>query len=347
MYPDKSRLVYLDALRGIAASTVVFSHYAERTPVHRYWIFDFFTPGQFGVVVFFLLSGFVIPFSLKQRAGGIRDFIISRFFRLYPAYWLSIFLAVILAYFFTESPISGDMALANLTMLQKLLGYPDALGVYWTLLVELAFYFVCTIFAVAGVLFEIKFRFYISILFLFVSVFASIIRYLTAIPVPVGIVVSLSLMFFGSVWRDATLNKNRQARQYSVVWGLLFVVFFPVISFLVYDIDRGLGESAYSYIGSFFTGIIFFLLFTAKVKLKSKVPVSLGLISYSIYLTHPIILGLTNKAVDLSSSFNLLAFTGYISGTIVLAALSYFLIEKPGIALGRKVKKKLSSGTEA
>ncbi|MBX6766364.1 MAG: acyltransferase, partial [Actinomadura rubrobrunea] len=42
-----------------------------------------FDPGHYGVLVFFLVSGYIVPASL-ERHGSVRAFWISRFFRLYP-----------------------------------------------------------------------------------------------------------------------------------------------------------------------------------------------------------------------------------------------------------------------
>jgi hypothetical protein len=80
----------------------------------------------------------VIPFSLKNK--GFRDFWISRFFRLYPAYWLSILLVVLVG-----GSIPAVLTLViNVTMLQKFVGFPDMIGVYWTLQIELIFYMLCS-----------------------------------------------------------------------------------------------------------------------------------------------------------------------------------------------------------
>ncbi|USS96742.1 hypothetical protein M5J15_03985 [Serratia symbiotica] len=39
----------------------------ERTPLHQTWFFSNLNLGQFGVVLFFILSGMVIPYSLKSE----------------------------------------------------------------------------------------------------------------------------------------------------------------------------------------------------------------------------------------------------------------------------------------
>ena len=81
---NASRLAWLDALRGIAALCVVYAHFGTRVlpQVHRavYHVFD---PGLYGVLVFFLVSGYIVPASLERR-GSVRNFWLSRLFRLVP-----------------------------------------------------------------------------------------------------------------------------------------------------------------------------------------------------------------------------------------------------------------------
>lgn len=134
----------LDGLRGIAAALVVLSHftglYNSHYPNDPQPIVDIWW-GQLGVQLFFLISGFVILMS-AQAAKRPSDFVISRFSRLYPAYWLSLAIAVTLAITFSvpNIPLEPDVIAANLTMVQRWFLIPNVLTVYWTLAVEMQFY---------------------------------------------------------------------------------------------------------------------------------------------------------------------------------------------------------------
>ena len=84
--PKHSRLAWLDALRGFAALCVVFDHGSTLMlrPV-RDFLYRWLDLGEYGVFVFFLVSGYIIPASL-ERKGSVRGFWTSRLFRLYPLY---------------------------------------------------------------------------------------------------------------------------------------------------------------------------------------------------------------------------------------------------------------------
>lgn len=149
MSAPSRRLTQLDALRGLAALAVVLFHYthhffvlypSEQRPV-------FALPnGHFGVNLFFIISGFVIFMTLENTRRAA-DFIVSRFSRLYPAYWVAIALTFAITHWLglPGKLVELPTALANLLMFHSLFGVPNVDGVYWTLEVELLFY--CMMFA--------------------------------------------------------------------------------------------------------------------------------------------------------------------------------------------------------
>src|SRR6185437_9271256 len=87
---QKQRFLELDAMRGIAALMVTFAHFHVGSSVVE--TLGYY--GQFGVQLFFILSGFVI-FQTLLFCKGPLDFIYLRFSRLYPAYWASILITVL------------------------------------------------------------------------------------------------------------------------------------------------------------------------------------------------------------------------------------------------------------
>ncbi|WKK26519.1 acyltransferase [Streptomyces olivoreticuli] len=152
------RLYVLDGLRIIAALMVVLFHYValrggwgrdtrEIFPhlslITRY--------GWTGVEIFFLISGFVICMSTWGRTLG--DFVVSRASRIYPAYWVAVFLtaSVVTLWPQVRQVQNWDAVLTNLTMLQTGVGVWDVDGVYWTLFIELKFYVLFAVVVATGV----------------------------------------------------------------------------------------------------------------------------------------------------------------------------------------------------
>jgi len=99
IFPDM-KLSKLESLRGLAAIYVVLSHLSSNClHLQHSWIGQPFRFAQEGVLVFFLLSGFVIYYSWHEHAGtkDFGHFLYKRFRRIYPIYILSLLLAYAVA----------------------------------------------------------------------------------------------------------------------------------------------------------------------------------------------------------------------------------------------------------
>ncbi len=141
---SKARLAELDALRGIAALAVVLFHYTVKAPeiLPRVATVDHgFVLGNYGVQLFFAISGFVI-FMTLERTKSSADFAFARFTRLFPAYWAAILVTTVAVHLLGASELAqpGNIIATNFTMLQGFIYVPAVDGVYWSLTVELAFY---------------------------------------------------------------------------------------------------------------------------------------------------------------------------------------------------------------
>lgn len=109
------RLAFVDSLRALAAVAVVFHHIGDELfdQVVTRLGFDF---GRYGVLLFFIISGYVVPHSLLARATKpLISFVLSRGFRLYPAYWFSL----VVVFLFGYAPATSLQLIANVTMAQR------------------------------------------------------------------------------------------------------------------------------------------------------------------------------------------------------------------------------------
>ena len=138
----------LDTVRGIAILGVVVYHSLYEgidlsvfTPVQRLFL-NCMAPGQFGVALFFVLSGFLITGLLldsRSRLDYYRRFYIRRALRILPAYYLILVLLAI------AHLASGKFLLVSFlycSNIAPLLGIPMFYPVLWSLSVEEHFYLV-------------------------------------------------------------------------------------------------------------------------------------------------------------------------------------------------------------
>ncbi|TDV63481.1 acyltransferase [Pseudomonas sp. LP_7_YM] len=340
------RLAYLDALRGIAALMVVFTHlYAPL--IGHVWVFDYLIdPGKLGVLWFFMISGVVIPYSLKPGPEGARRFLISRLMRLYPAYWVSLLIFVIMLKL-TGAPLpSLAQIVANLTMVQAALGFDDVIGLYWTLFIELVFYGLCLALFLGGKLYDQTVRARCSLGCLLLALAMGVVRAVSERKLPVALPLALSLMFFGSIWRQWLLAEHSKELTRNLSTLLIaFVLILPPTLIMAYSKDMGTGETWGRYCFTYTLAIGSFLLLTRSLRLNHPVLVWLGAVSYSLYLLHPSMLMLAehvlgacvpegNGAAPLSVA--LLA----TLLTLGAADLCFRCIESPFIQLGKRLNNR-------
>ncbi|MFI5793426.1 acyltransferase family protein [Streptomyces sp. NPDC051677] len=151
-----ARFGWLDVVRGIAALTVALHHLSGELFVgFGASVREWFDPGIFGVMAFFLVSGYIVPASLERR-GDVRGFWIGRLLRLYPlCVVVFVAAAMLVPQRFSAVDVSVHehpllAAVANATMLQDLLGLRSGLPVMWTLTYEMVFYYLVTLLFMTG-----------------------------------------------------------------------------------------------------------------------------------------------------------------------------------------------------
>ena len=332
--PDKAthRLEFLDALRGLAAFAVILQHAGQNLSAgYSAFAFSIFDLGNFGVMVFFLCSGFIIPISL-ERQGSLRSFWIRRFFRLFPLYWFCIALDLCLGYLsgwsrypasFFAHPVS--FILANLTMLQNSFGFSDILGPAWTLPFELIFYFIVSIQFRMGL---IKYTVLMAVSILLSAVLVEGVVPLTlGVRLPNGILSFYGTMFVGAVCYRYSTGEIRLATLQRV---LALALITEVVTLLG---DIQLGPVWFHWITArLLAYAVFIAALTFRKQFSARWLCGLGVISYSLYLVHPYPMALI---AELQSPWLTLCL--WLGGIILLASLTYRLVERPAIALGRRL----------
>jgi peptidoglycan/LPS O-acetylase OafA/YrhL len=146
------RYYEIDLLRFLAALSVVLFYFTYRgfhannlSPVEYLALGEVFKYGYLGVQLFFMISGYVVLMSAQGKT--LAQLFASRGMRLYPAYWVACtltFLVVRLIGPTVPSPMMNTSVRVyaySMTMFQHFFGVPDLDHVYWTLSIELVFYF--------------------------------------------------------------------------------------------------------------------------------------------------------------------------------------------------------------
>lgn len=353
-----ARFREIDTLRAIAALLVVWLHVAQTygrlaPSLRSSWMYEtlrWLDVGRVGVVVFFLISGFVVPSSIRAaRAGEARRFLVKRAFRLFPAYWLSIPLAAWACWWLWGRDFGTVDLLVNFTLLQDWLGFKAAEGVYWTLLVEWVFYAMCVALLLSGRLHDDRLLFALAALGALLFGFAMFLRWTGHALVPTTLAfwfLNLSVMLCGALYRRwVDVGAPRAGRLGLAVASLFAFHLLALPAAATWAIGpRHNAALAYA------VGFAVFLLGARWCPVRSRLTDWLGTISYSIYLFHPIVFMAAFHGIWMlprASPWRQLPLGVYVGAmllaTLVVADLVYRLVEAPCIRWGRRVAGEVAS----
>lgn len=347
------RLAFIDTLRGIAVLAVLLQHALEQIVLsHAAGGYDrifhnvlgeYFNFGRFGVVLFFFVSGFVIPNSFPNSSSPIRDFAISRFFRLYPAYWVSIVVVLLIAPAFEGKTFPLSQILANVTMLQMFMGIANLNIGYWTLAVELIFYVGCIALFAIGFLKApwtavcIVVAASLTAIMAFPFVKAHLFWGLAEL------MLDLTAMFLGKVVRDAAIGERLQWRHVAIC-TLLYALYAAVCAYRRYGVDyQDNFFCAYGMGAAYIGGAIVFLAFVALGERGASGVLSfVGRVSYSVYLLGPYVLVVIVQYFGTGQSpgqWSLFVIgVGLVS--ILVSWLNYLAVEKPMVTFGHRFRSR-------
>ncbi|MFC6085212.1 acyltransferase family protein [Sphaerisporangium aureirubrum] len=399
------RQAWLDALRGIAALIVVFEHSLDALlPEVRNAVSPWFNFGQYGVLVFFLVSGYVIPVSLERR-GDVRGFWINRFFRLYPLWGVVAVLGVVFALAEVYSRLPPDAqaeplstTLAHVTMLQDLLQVNSVVNVFWTLSYEMVFYLLVTAMFVFGVhrastgtsvtlagcavaagalvpagllsrtlgtpVVAVAAVALVAGLAAVVSGDETLRRRGAVVIAALGLVLVVlnsrigawqSLAILATMFAGTALYRmERSGTRGAARWVIALVPLLSVAAAVWHGPGWGMTEAArQEFVWGWSTAVVAaWLTFAAGLALRHRAVAPalawLGLVSYSVYLLHPLVVQvirrLTSDATGLSLPMRLGWEALLFAAVIGAAALGHRYVEIPGQRVGRRLAR-ASGGT--
>ncbi|MBK5145415.1 acyltransferase [Budviciaceae bacterium BWR-B9] len=358
MNPTKNiKLESIQALRGVAVLLVIAFHfrvYLNGVYTQKDLGDILFSMGEIGVDIFFVISGFIITYSTmdKEKSSPI-EFAIKRFFRLYPVFFivLSVMIYFDFSNIYTTSQIIKSYLLIpnDYNFTGPWYGYNIIIPA-WTLTYEIWFYMIFCI----SLCISHKYRTIISSLLL------------------VGIC-SLSQFYFRGFIQIEPIIKD--AFSYSVLSNFVFIsnpivydfIYGMIIAEIFTKAKDGFVKNVFSV--SFISSVmlvsiaiiisgynsgpgaekwgLYSFMLVCSIALMSRVIeiyngrflIFIGEISYSLYINHMVIYGISYiyfKKFDISiSGFSM--FFILILLTICVSIITYLLIEKPSVMVGRKL----------
>jgi len=291
--------------------------------------------GWLGVEIFFVISGFVIPYSLYKANYELRSFkkfLLKRIVRIDPPYLASIALTLIVAFASSKAPgyrgepfsVSPLAVLLHLGYINAFFGYPWLNVVYWTLAIEFQYYLSI------GLIFPLiasKNRYTRYLTFAALGILAISIRSESFLPC------WLFLFLLGIVTFNYVVGLIGK-REYLLTVLLFSTAQFAINSWMVAAV-----------------GVATALLI-AFTRIRARSLAFLGAISYSLYLLHVPIGGrLVNVLSRYSHSIgiNIVIFTVTLLACIVVAYTFYRLVEMPSQKFSSRItyKDAVSEGYQA
>ena len=339
-----TRLQFIDSLRLLAAVLVLAQHLFER---HReIAVFDGFVglgPGLIGVIIFFLVSGYVVPMSVREPFD-LRTFMVRRIFRIYPLLLAAFALLLVLGasgvltnwrFMASAGPLQWA---ANLALLQDYIGVQPFLGVAWTLMIEFVWY---VLFALAYRRFGDRAGVILAIILPVMLAGLAVASVVSGIRLPLGrfAMVYACVLGYLAYLHDRKVITTRML-VISMAGFLVVNLGSSVVAFgWFHHANVSLGQVLWTWpLGLLaFFGVVLWPRLRAVRMLNCGLVPAVGAASYSIYLLHPL-----GMAAGEQYGRGTVAEIGIaVAVTAVLAAIGYRYVELSGIALGRKVAGRL------
>lgn len=350
---DRKHIPALDGVRAIAALIVVFYHLYLR---HLSWLPD----GSFGVLIFFVLSGFLITWLLLKEADrsgtvSLRGFYFRRSIRIFPAFY-ACFIVNFAALLLSSRAVPWTACLSTGLYFQDYY-FPfheegNFMGFSWSLAVEEQFYLIWPIIfktfqgrrqALAKWLVGVTICTWVyrAILIFAVHPPEHYISYSFDCHIDHLTVGALAAIALRSGWLR---------RFWSVVCSPLYATLSVILLALSVELQHRFGHAYDHTFGFTFDPIVIAILLVQLISLASVAPFSwlnlpiplfLGRISYPIYLYHSLAITLAGRFVHghdatLRPAASVLLALGF-------ATASYFLIERYFLTLKKSSQAKLSN----
>jgi len=330
------------------AQPMVDAAYGAHAPVYM---------GSFGVDLFFVVSGFIMYYNLSQNEFSFKNFLLNRFFRIVPLYWIStLFISFIFLLGFRPAGLHNlDFIILIKSILFIKTWFPDGrldlfLSVGWTLIYEIFFY--VTFYLTAPLQSARK---SLAILFCLFTVLVATGPYLQLGRSQIDDFfnpILFEFLFGGMIavcitaFRQRFLNLGTTGKALILVIFVLTIGYLLAVEILVGEVPDNqrvltLGIPAALIVGCGVAGEL------AGWRITNKALLMIGGASYSLYLFHPVIIQASVKFLAKSSFVFDLGFI-FATGLSLMVAVAVSIVihrhvEMPFIRLGKRLSRRPES----
>ena len=359
-FPRRGKIPSLDGWRAVAILLVLSSHFSFATGYRgELWpLVPYVLDGNFGVRVFFVISGLLITFLLLREAHGtggvsLRSFYVRRALRILPVYFTYLAVVALLTglHCYRDAPSSW---LGALTFTRNFMGLGDsATAHFWSLAIEEQFYLVWPC-CFAGLSLWKKPRAYVGGLLVVVAagpffrahvaarlggslwnhLFNPLATWMYADSLAIGCLGAMAAWYWRPArWRPAALAAVALAALLAIVathwleWHPERAA--PLVNGLIptmqgFSILCLIGISVRRESGWFFRG------------LNARWLAWIGVLSYSLYVWHLLFLG--GFVGEPMAAWPALDYRWWYVGAFVAACLSYYGLERPVLRIKARLR---------
>ena len=366
---DPRRFYELDSLRGLAALTVVFHHFSRLCSPQITHIIDrsplrLLVAGHQAVILFFLLSGFVLTLPYKKRGSlNYGPFLLKRVCRIYLPYLGALALAILCDLHFSDhahydnywinwtwsAPVTTHLVVQHILFLGNY-DWSQFNTAFWSLVYEMRISLVFPFIAIAVLRFRTIWLLLaaavLSLSFFPLAILFSSVLHLSSHDAAINTTLTLHYAAFfiiGSVTANHLHAINRCYARLTTLQAAIIAI----VALTLYGFSNASGITQhFSIPADLFdwgtaAGATMFIIFAMNSRpfhsfLTSRTIHHLGQISYSLYLIHATILFTLIHTLWGRVPLGILLAI-YLTVTLAVTEIFYRLIERPTMLLGRRL----------
>jgi peptidoglycan/LPS O-acetylase OafA/YrhL len=348
----------LTGIRSLAAAWVVIEHFRQPlfalAPASNYFA-EYVRGGYLGVELFFILSGFIIAYNYADRFVSFtwhnyRQFLLLRLARIYPVHLATLSLVglLVIAAFAFQVELGGQLSFSllnfasNVFLLQAFPPFSAVNGPAWSIAAEFAAYLAFPLMAVwiASIRTALK-GFTLAAVTILVFVGTMLLAtHASESPTSYSMIwLRISTEFtIGCLLYSGWRHLDRSRRGVWWDWTILFAVVGIITTLAVVGGSTSTALFAVPFIAILVLSSAGATGFVGRF-LGSRLMLWGGKVSYSVYMTHFIVLMIIGKLMPWQKfeaqplPLGITILLGYFLAVVATGAAFFFLVEKPGRAL--------------